>query len=61
MFCGMALSAKPDKDYRVYTILGDGELKAGLGGGYVCANFKLDNLCIMWIITDCKSTVKLKM
>ena len=36
---GMALSAKlTNDDYRVYTLLGDGEIQGGtgLGGCYVC-------------------------
>ncbi len=35
---GMALSAKlTNDDYRVYTLLGDGEIRrTGMGGCYVC-------------------------
>ena len=48
--CGMALSAKLDnKDYRVYTILGDGELQEGQvwEAAMFAPHFKLDNLCII--------------
>lgn len=44
---GMALSAKLDnKDYRVYTILGDGELEEGQvwEAAMFAAHYKLDNL-----------------
>ena len=44
---GMALSAKLDnKDYRVYTVLGDGELEEGQvwGQAMFAAHYKLDNL-----------------
>ena len=46
--CGMALSAKIyDKSYRVYTILGDGELEEGQvwEASMFAAHYKLDNLC----------------
>ncbi|OQB16030.1 MAG: Transketolase 2 [Firmicutes bacterium ADurb.Bin193] len=46
--CGMALSAKLDgKDYRVYTILGDGETEEGQvwEASMFAAHYKLDNLC----------------
>lgn len=47
--CGMALSAKlSKKDYRVYSILGDGELEEGQvwEAAMFAAHYKLDNLCI---------------
>ena len=47
---GMALAAKLDnKDYRVYTLLGDGEIEEGeCWEAFMFANhYKLDNLCIM--------------
>ncbi len=46
--CGMALSAKHyNKDYRVYTVLGDGELGEGQvwEAAMFAAHYKLDNLC----------------
>lgn len=46
--CGIALSAKlSNKDYRVYTILGDGELEEGevWEASMFAAQYKLDNLC----------------
>lgn len=45
---GMALAGKMDKkDYRVYTVLGDGELAEGSvwEGAMAAAHYKLDNLC----------------
>ena len=45
---GMALAGKADKkDYRVYTILGDGELAEGQvwEASMAAAKFELDNLC----------------
>jgi len=45
---GTALAAKMDeKDYRVFTILGDGELPEGSNweAALVAAQYKLDNLC----------------
>lgn len=45
---GMALAAKLDKkDYRVYTILGDGELEEGQvwEAAMFAAHYNLDNLC----------------
>ena len=45
--CGMALSAKLDnKDFRVYTILGDGEIEEGQvwEAAMFAAHYKLDNL-----------------
>jgi transketolase len=46
--CGMALSAKlSNKDYRVYAILGDGEIEEGevWEAAMFAAQYKLDNLC----------------
>jgi len=46
--CGMALGAKiSDKNYRVYTILGDGEIEEGQvwEAAMFAGNKKLDNLC----------------
>ena len=46
--CGMALSGKLyGKDYRVYTVLGDGELEEGQvwEAAMFAAHYKLDNLC----------------
>ena len=48
--CGMALSAKVyGKDYRVYTIVGDGESEEGqVWEASMFANhYKLDNLCVV--------------
>ena len=48
--CGMALAAKIDrKDYRVYTILGDGESEEGQvwEACMFAAHYKLDNLCVI--------------
>lgn len=45
--CGMAISAKIDKkDYRVYTLLGDGELQEGIvwEAAMFATHYKLDNL-----------------
>lgn len=45
---GMALAAKIDKRaYRVYTVMGDGELAEGSvwEGAMAASHFKLDNLC----------------
>ena len=47
---GMAISGKIDKkDYRVYTILGDGEIQEGqVWEAAMSANkYKLDNLCVI--------------
>ena len=47
--CGMALSAKINKkDYRVYTIVGDGESQEGQvwEASMFAAHYKLDNLCV---------------
>ena len=48
--CGMALSAKlQNKDYRVYAILGDGEIQEGQiwEASMFAGHRKLDNLCIV--------------
>ena len=45
---GMALAGKMDKkDYRVYTVIGDGELAEGSvwEGAMAASHYKLDNLC----------------
>ncbi|MCK4993483.1 MAG: transketolase [Candidatus Omnitrophica bacterium] len=50
---GMALAGKMDKkDYRVYCLLGDGEIQEGnvWEAAMACAHFKCDNLCA---ILDC--------
>lgn len=47
---GMALSAKLDKkDYRVYCILGDGEIEEGQvwEAAMAAKQYKLDNLCVI--------------
>lgn len=46
--CGMALAGKiQNKDYRVYTVLGDGESEEGQvwEAAMFAAHYKLDNLC----------------
>ncbi len=48
--CGMAVAGKLDnKDYRVYSILGDGELEEGQvwEASMFAAHHKLDNLCLI--------------
>ncbi|MBQ7383585.1 MAG: transketolase [Clostridia bacterium] len=48
--CGMALAAKLDgKDYRTYTIVGDGESEEGQiwEAAMFAAHYKLDNLCVV--------------
>lgn len=53
--CGMALAGKLDnKDYRVYTLLGDGECEEGQVWEAVmfAVHQKLDNLCM---IVDCNN------
>ena len=48
--CGMALSAKiRNKDYRVYTIIGDGESEEGQvwEACMFASHYKLDNLCVI--------------
>ena len=47
---GMAISAKLDKkDYRVYCILGDGEIEEGQiwEAAMTSSHYKLDNLCVI--------------
>lgn len=49
--CGMALSGKVyNKDYRVYTIVGDGESEEGQvwEACMFAAHYKLDNLCVFF-------------
>ena len=48
--CGMAKAAKMDnKDYRVYTLLGDGEIEEGQvwEAAMFAGHQKLDNLCVI--------------
>ena len=48
--CGMALAAKVDgKNYRTYTIVGDGESQEGQvwEAAMFAAHYKLDNLCVI--------------
>ena len=48
--CGMALVAKIDnKDYRTYTIVGDGESEEGQiwEAAMFASHYKLDNLCVI--------------
>jgi len=48
--CGMAVAGKLDnKDYRVYSILGDGEIEEGQvwEASMFAAHHKLDNLCLI--------------
>ena len=48
--CGMALAAKIDgKDYRTYTVVGDGESEEGQvwEAAMFAAHYKLDNLCVI--------------
>jgi len=47
---GIALAGKMDKkDYRVYTLLGDGECEEGMvwEAAMAAAHYKLDNLCVI--------------
>lgn len=47
---GMAIAGKMDKkDYRVFTLLGDGELPEGSNweAALTAAHYKLDNLCVI--------------
>ncbi len=49
--CGMALAAKIDgKDYRTYTVVGDGESEEGQiwEAAMFAAHYKLDNLCVVF-------------
>ena len=51
--CGMALAGKKDNlDYRVYTVMGDGELSEGSvwEGAMFAGHYRLDNLCA---VVDC--------
>ena len=48
--CGMALAAKIDgKDFRTYTIIGDGESEEGQvwEAAMFASHYKLDNLCVI--------------
>jgi len=48
--CGMALAGKlKKKDYRVYTLLGDGEIQEGQvwEACMFASHYKLDNLCVI--------------
>ena len=48
--CGMALAGKIDnKNYRVYTIIGDGESEEGQvwEASMFASHYKLDNLCVI--------------
>lgn len=48
--CGMAAAAKVDgRDYRVYTVLGDGECEEGQvwEAAMFASHYKLDNLCLI--------------
>ena len=48
--CGMALAGKlQKKDYRVYTLLGDGEIQEGQvwEACMFASHYKLDNLCVI--------------
>ena len=48
--CGMALAARyQNKDFRVYTLLGDGEIQEGQvwEACMAAAHYKLDNLCVI--------------
>ena len=48
--CGMAIAGKlENKDYRVYTIVGDGESEEGQvwEAAMFAAHYKLDNLCVI--------------
>ena len=56
---GMALAGKADgKDYRVYTLLGDGEIEEGQvwEAAMAAAKYKLDNLCAVVDVNACRST-----
>ena len=49
--CGMALAAKlQNKDFRVYSIVGDGESEEGQiwEAAMFAAHYKLDNLCVVF-------------
>ncbi len=50
MACGMALGAKHQvKSFRVYTLLGDGEIQEGQvwEACMFAAHYQLDNLCVI--------------
>ena len=54
---GMSLAAKVDKkDYRVYCLLGDGELQEGSvwEAAMACAHFGCDNLCAILDANGCQ-------
>jgi transketolase len=54
---GMSLAAKVDKkDYRVYCLLGDGELQEGSvwEAAMACAHFSCDNLCAILDANGCQ-------
>lgn len=54
---GMSLAAKSDKkDYRVYCLLGDGELQEGSvwEAAMACAHFSCDNLCAIVDANGCQ-------
>ncbi len=60
---GMAIAGKLDNaDYRVYTLLGDGEIQEGQvwEASMLAAHRKLDNLVVIVIITIFRSTEKLQ-
>jgi transketolase len=54
---GMSLAAKVDKkDYRVYVLLGDGELQEGSiwEAAMACAHFSCDNICAILDANGCQ-------
>ncbi|HNW39087.1 MAG TPA: transketolase [Candidatus Omnitrophota bacterium] len=54
---GMSLAAKVDKkDYRVYCLLGDGELQEGSvwEAAMACAHFSCDNICAILDANGCQ-------
>ncbi|MFA5092685.1 MAG: transketolase [Candidatus Omnitrophota bacterium] len=54
---GMSLAAKMDqKDYRVYCLLGDGEIQEGSvwEAAMACGHFKCDNLCAILDSNGCQ-------
>ena len=56
---GLALAAKHAKaDYKVYTVVGDGECQEGLvwEAAMAAAHYKLDNFIVMLDITSCRLT-----
>ena len=61
---GMALAGKMDKkDYRVYSVLGDGEIEEGqVWEAFMsAAKYGLDNLCAVIDVNACRSTARLPM